>query len=109
MNHYQRGLTLRIILSILGFALAVESYVIYPKVTHEVLTSSTTRSNTSYNNNSSSWTSDYSYNNDTYNSGSGWNFGGGGSGWDNGGGGWDFSGGGDSGSWNSGGGDSGSW
>ena len=88
MNHYQRGLILRLILSILGFTLAVGSYIIYPKVAQKN-SNIYYNSNSNHNNNSSSWTSDYTNSNDTYNSG-----------WDSGG---------DSGSWDVDGGDSRSW
>ena len=102
MNHHRRGLILRLIMAVLGFILAYESYVIsaggdfkFPSISFPRVSSSNSWSNDYDNNQDSDWGWD--------SSDSGWD-----SDWDSGGGGWDY-GGGDSGSWDSGGGDSGSW
>jgi len=103
VSNHQRGLILRGFLAFLGFLLAAESFFLKPQITLPSFSSSGWSNN--YDSNPSS-SPDYSSND--YDSGGGWDFGGGGdSGWDSGGGGWDS--GGDSGSWDSGGGDSGSW
>ena len=104
MNHRQVGLFLRLILALMGFLLALESYYIGPIFSPSLpQINFPSSSNPSYDP-SPSW-SDNDYNDG---GGGGWDFGGGGDSgsWDSGGG-WDS--GGDSGSWDSGGGDSGSW
>jgi len=105
MNHRQVGLFLRLILALMGFLLALESYYIGPIFSPSLpQINFPSVSNPSYDS-SPSW-SDNDYNDSG--SGGGWDFGDGGDSgsWDSGGG-WDS--GGDSGSWDSGGGDSGSW
>jgi hypothetical protein len=101
VSRYQRGLLLRLILGILGFALAFSSIFLssdlsFPRPDFD--TSSSPQDSSSP-----------GWGDDSYESGGGWDSGGGSdSSWDSGSDGWD-SGGGDGGSWDSGGGDSGSW
>ena len=103
MSHRQSVLLLRAILAFFGFVLALESYFLAPKIQLRLL--SVTFLDSNYDP-SPSWSDDSS--SDEYDSGGGWDFGGGSdSSWDGGDGDWDS--GGDSGSWDSGGGDSGSW
>ena len=103
MSNHHRGLLLRVFLAFFGFVLALESFFLKPNIKINLPSISIPSSNYD---SSPSWSNDH--NNNDYDSGGGWNSGGGGdSGWDSGGGGWD--GGGDSGSWDSDGGDSGSW
>lgn len=119
MNRYQsyrRAQTLRLILAILGLALALKSCLAGASISSDRDNSSSPREDStsgwwsgSGDSGDSGWGSgsDDDYDSD---SGGGWDWGSDDdSGWDDGGGDWDFGGGGDSGSWDSDGGDSGSW
>ena len=91
---------LRLILAILGVALAVESYFMSPIITLPKEFSPTAPTF----DNDQSWTNDFTVDD----SGSGWDYGDNDDyGWDSGDDGWDS--GGDDGSWDDSGGDSGSW
>jgi len=105
MNPYRRGLFLRLILGILGFALALESIFLSPSISIPRPNVDTGSSSYPQDTSGPGWVNDSSDS-----GGGGWDVGGSSdSSWDSGSGGWDSGGGGDSGSWDSGGGDSGSW